>query len=50
VTTGVDGGFTHPFVVEACSAAPSSACFIGAPAPSEVDVVELAGAARITVR
>lgn len=50
VTTGVDGEFTHPFVVQACSPALSSDCFIGAPIPSGVDVVELAGAARITVR
>ena len=50
VTSGVDGEFTHPFVVEACSAALSSDCFIGAPIPPGVDVVELAGAARITLR
>jgi hypothetical protein len=50
VTAGADGGFTHLFVVEACSAALSSDCFIGTPIPSGVDVVELAGAARITVR
>ena len=50
VTTGADGEFTYPFVVEACSPALSSDCFLGTPIPSGVDVVELAGAARITVR
>jgi len=50
VTTGVDGEFTHSFVVQACTAILPSDCFIGAPIPSGVDVVELAGAARITVR
>ena len=45
----MDSEFTHPFVVEACTAILPSDCYIGAPIPSGVDVVELAGAARITV-
>ena len=50
VTTGLDGEFTHSFVAQACTAILPSDCFVGAPIPSGVDVVELAGAARITVR
>jgi hypothetical protein len=50
VATGMLGQFTHAFVPEACTAILPSTCYIGAPIPSGVDVVELAGAARITVR
>lgn len=50
VTTGTLGQFTHAFVAQACTAILPSTCYIGAPIPSGVDVIELAGAARITVQ
>lgn len=53
VTTGADGGFTHAFTVEACTAiSPSTleTCFIGAPMGFGIDTIQLVGAAKITVQ
>ncbi|HEY2668444.1 MAG TPA: neocarzinostatin apoprotein domain-containing protein [Actinomycetota bacterium] len=49
VATDTSGSFTASFVVEACSPALTGTCYIGVPEPQGVDVIVLAGAARITV-
>lgn len=49
VTTDASGSFTRLFDPAPCTRADPAICWIGAPVPTGVDVIELSGAVRIAI-